>query len=397
MVSSYRVVYITESIPASRNTTRYQRVSSLSTQFQLTVLCFNSNVPRQALGNTNVTCFPLTKILGKYALGQLSFMVWCMYILMHLRRIGQGPRIVITSFDLYALLVGFLTKRLLTTKWVADIYDMPDLPLETSSIESSFVLRIQRLLFLVPLYLVRKTMKMADLVLCTLDPSALSDYDIPPNRLIYLTNGVDLNAITNLPSLTPTDGKRYVVWVGHISRIRGLNLVIRAASILKDHFNEINWILVGPIPTRELEWFNHQSTSIGVATKLKLIGEVSHECALTWIAKADVCILPFPRTKATDYIYPIKLFEYMSVGKPIVASRLRGVARVIHSGYNGILVDPDDAFALAKAVETLVKDDQLRRTLGRNALASVAAYDWKNINGKVIKAMYLVLGVGEES
>jgi glycosyltransferase involved in cell wall biosynthesis len=68
---------------------------------------------------------------------------------------------------------------------------------------------------------------------------------------------------------------------------------------------------------------------------------------------------------------PLTLFEAMALGKPIIASRIPGIAEVLESGGAGVLVPPGDAAALANAITSLVADLARREALGRTALEVV--------------------------
>jgi glycosyltransferase involved in cell wall biosynthesis len=101
----------------------------------------------------------------------------------------------------------------------------------------------------------------------------------------------------------------------------------------------------------------------------------------------DVCALPFPWTEHFAYAAsPLKLFEYMASGTPLVASDLPAIAEVIHDGENGLLVPPGDASALADALRRLRDDSLLGERLARRAAEDVKAYSW-NVRARKILDM----------
>jgi glycosyltransferase involved in cell wall biosynthesis len=114
---------------------------------------------------------------------------------------------------------------------------------------------------------------------------------------------------------------------------------------------------------------------------------VPHEEALREIESADVCVLPLTDTVENyNYTLPIKLFEYLALGRPTVASNLVGVRQVITDRENGILIRPDDADAMAKAVTELARDPDLKQRLEQNARASIEQYDWTRVHERVLAA-----------
>jgi glycosyltransferase involved in cell wall biosynthesis len=90
---------------------------------------------------------------------------------------------------------------------------------------------------------------------------------------------------------------------------------------------------------------------------------------------ADALVAPYT-TNARDYLSPLKLFEYMAAGRPIVASNLDILREVLDDGSNALLVPPEDASALAEALSTVLKDDELAATLSATARSDADQYTW---------------------
>jgi len=91
--------------------------------------------------------------------------------------------------------------------------------------------------------------------------------------------------------------------------------------------------------------------------------------------------------KETDYIYPVKVFEYLAMAKPVIATNLKGVSQIVKHEGNGLLIEPDDPEAMAKAILRIYQDEKLREKLRRNARKSVLQYDWDIINEKIDNAL----------
>jgi len=77
-----------------------------------------------------------------------------------------------------------------------------------------------------------------------------------------------------------------------------------------------------------------------------------------------------------EYTSPLKLFEYMAAGRPIVASDLPSLREVLSHSHNAWLVPPDDPAALAGALCTVRDDPALGSRLAAQASADIAAYTW---------------------
>ncbi|PJF33205.1 MAG: hypothetical protein CUN49_19155, partial [Candidatus Thermofonsia Clade 1 bacterium] len=91
----------------------------------------------------------------------------------------------------------------------------------------------------------------------------------------------------------------------------------------------------------------------------------------------DVCALPLPFTEHfAYYASPLKLFEYMCVGKAILASELPAIAEVVQHEETALLCPPEDRDAFSAALTRLFEDAPLRARLGEAARARSADYTW---------------------
>ena len=75
---------------------------------------------------------------------------------------------------------------------------------------------------------------------------------------------------------------------------------------------------------------------------------------------------------------PLKIFEYMSAGKPIVSSKLNVLKEVLTHNYNALLVKPDDVEEWIKSIKLLCDDEKLRQKIGNQALIDFNnKYKWE--------------------
>jgi len=95
------------------------------------------------------------------------------------------------------------------------------------------------------------------------------------------------------------------------------------------------------------------------------------------LAEADVLVLPNPRSAISNaFTSPLKLFEYMGSGRPIVASDLPSLREVLRDGENALLVEPGNPQALVAAIDRIKKDAALGGRLAGQALQDVQAFTW---------------------
>lgn len=92
---------------------------------------------------------------------------------------------------------------------------------------------------------------------------------------------------------------------------------------------------------------------------------------------AAVLALPNPASAiSTRYTSPLKLFEYLAAGRPIVASDLPSIREVVHDGVTALLVAPGDPEALAAAISRLLHDPELAGRLAKAAVELAPEYSW---------------------
>ena len=98
-----------------------------------------------------------------------------------------------------------------------------------------------------------------------------------------------------------------------------------------------------------------------------------------WMRTCDVVTIPWPWNEfSAYYTSPMKLFEYMAVGTPIVASDLPSLREILTDGKNAVLVAPGDAKALAIGIAQLLDDSTLRGRLVQRASQDVRQYTWES-------------------
>jgi glycosyltransferase involved in cell wall biosynthesis len=118
-------------------------------------------------------------------------------------------------------------------------------------------------------------------------------------------------------------------------------------------------------------------------------GRVPHTRVPAYLDACDILVCPHIASPDGSEFFgsPTKLFEYMAVARPVVASRLGQIADVIVDGENGLLVEPGNADDLARAISRLASDRALRARLGAAARRTVVEnYTWRQNAARVFDA-----------
>lgn len=132
-------------------------------------------------------------------------------------------------------------------------------------------------------------------------------------------------------------------------------------------------------PAESVETLRGRLEAVGLPPDLILYaGQVPAAEVPGYLRAFDVCAMPFPWTEHfAYYASPMKLFEYMASGSPLVASDLPSTAEIVRDGQNGLLVPPGDAPALAGALRRLRDDPALASRLAARAAEDVRATTWE--------------------
>ena len=131
----------------------------------------------------------------------------------------------------------------------------------------------------------------------------------------------------------------------------------------------------------------------GLESQIDAAGWVPFEQIAESLSSADIALAvlqPIPRYVAA---LPVKLFEYMACGLPVVISDFPAVRQVVAGSDCGILVDPADVEAVSQAIEALIADPDLAQRLGENGrIAFNTRYNWQVLEPILFRVYADLLG-----
>jgi len=160
-----------------------------------------------------------------------------------------------------------------------------------------------------------------------------------------------------------------ILCVARLARHKGVDVVLEALAQLRREGIEAELRIAGD--GEERANLQRLATELGVAGCVTFLGEVHHDRVSELWDDAEVGVLA-SRTEGL----PLSLVEAMAHGRAIVATRAGGIPELIRHEENGLLVDPDDASALANALRSLAEDAILRERFGTAARRSFERGEW---------------------
>jgi len=207
-----------------------------------------------------------------------------------------------------------------------------------------------------------------------------------PLRTVVIPNGVDVSRFH--PAVESDVGQRlngrFVMgFVGSLQRWHGIEILVQVIRTLLRRSDDYRLLIVGDGVLRS--WLESQVEALGLDKAVTLTGPVPHDRVPGLIRRMDVALAPYPLLE-NFYFSPLKLFEYMAVGTPVVGSRIGQIQEVVRDGETGLLVPPGDPQALVDQIERLRRDQNLREELGRAAALQARNYTWER-NARQVAAI----------
>jgi len=198
---------------------------------------------------------------------------------------------------------------------------------------------------------------------------------------VVIHNYPDLEMLPS-PSTRRGGGERVLVYVGGISKLRGAIEMVRALEYLNPSW-DVRLDLVGKFEPPELE---QELQALPGYRRVRFLGWMQPQDVYAHLAKVDiglVCLHPEPRYMVG---WPVKLFEYMAAGLPVVASNFPLWKEIVEGNRCGITVDPLDPKAIAQAVEYLLAHPEEARRMGENGRRAVEEkYNWGKEAEKLVR------------
>jgi glycosyltransferase involved in cell wall biosynthesis len=170
-----------------------------------------------------------------------------------------------------------------------------------------------------------------------------------------------------------------VGWAGIIREWHGLELLLQALRLVP----AAHLLIIGDGSARAA--IERKAADLEVRDRLVITGRVPHEEMPDHLAALDIGVVADEKTGVAS---PMKLLEYMAMGRAVIAPRADNIRDLVTDGVDGLLFTPGDASDLAAAVSRLTHDPSLRRSLGDAARAKVVRErNWRGIAEDVLSAI----------
>jgi len=207
--------------------------------------------------------------------------------------------------------------------------------------------------------------------------SYFAGYGVQPSQLHVVSNGADPERFSPLISGAGVRqryglaGEPVVGFIGSFSTWHGIHNLAKLMSELHERVPHVKFLLVGTGGRRKV-WLEQFVRQHGLESAVVFAGYVDYQEMPEHLAAMDVVVAPYPNLPFF-YYSPVKIFEYMAAGKPVVTTAIGQIAEIVNDGVNGCLCPPDDLRCMVEKIVGLVKEPRKRQRLGKAARATVAA------------------------
>jgi glycosyltransferase involved in cell wall biosynthesis len=189
------------------------------------------------------------------------------------------------------------------------------------------------------------------------------------------------------PSLPAPPGTFTVGFAGSMKPWHGLGTLLESFARLHGTNPQSRLLLVGDGAGREP--LAAEASSRGLGAAVHCTGAVAPGDVPGLLASMDVGVAPYPNS-ANFYFSPLKVYEYMAAARPVVASRVGQLEKLIEPEVTGLLVAPGDVAALAAGLERIRREPELGLRLGQAARAQVLRnHTWGGAVQRILELAHL--------
>ena len=205
----------------------------------------------------------------------------------------------------------------------------------------------------------------------------------PEDRIVYVPNGVDrdrfanvdLRRVQDLRRELGLDNQKVIAYVGSMSLVNHpVDLLLEAFAVVRRRCDDAVLLLVGG--GQDYDFLRRRAEELGLGEFAIFVGRVKPEAVPYYLAMADVSTDPVYDDVVARARCPLKLFESLAVGTPVVTGDVGDRRNILADGEAGLLVKAGDAQALAEGILAILEDRDLAHAAREAALRLRERYYW---------------------
>jgi len=239
-------------------------------------------------------------------------------------------------------------------------------------------------------FIEKKVFKRADIIITITNyfkKLIINTYKINPDKILVLPNAIDPERFKLDPKkkITKSDLRiknKYIIgMVGAFVPWHGLDFLIKGIHDLLSKL-DVHILLVGDGPVRsEIEAL---SKKLDIEKFITFTGFMDSKLVPYYIDLMDICVMP----NSNKHGSPVKVLEYMAMGKPVLVPRYEPIEEIVTDGEEGLFFTPLDRKAFRTQLCCLIQDESLRKSMGEKAKKKAFKnFTWFNNAKKVIEKL----------
>lgn len=191
-----------------------------------------------------------------------------------------------------------------------------------------------------------------------------------------------LNLVVGVPIVT------YVGQLSTLGESKGLEVLLDAFARLQQSHVTARLLIVGG-SRADIALYQQIADRLGIHESVQFAGFQPHNTIPLYLRASDVLVMPFPWTEHyAHFMSPLKLFEYMAAGKPIVTTDLPSVREIVGDS-DVVYSRPDDAVSLARAIIHVLGHPDEARIYAERVAVLAEQYTWKSRAHRLLRVLFL--------
>jgi glycosyltransferase involved in cell wall biosynthesis len=216
------------------------------------------------------------------------------------------------------------------------------------------------------------------------------DYGVLRNKIVMIPNGANTNSFKPMDiikvrkALGLSQRDYYVCWVGVMWQAQHVDCLINSVPLILKELPNTKFLIVGHGVMKQ--YLISLVEQLGVSDKVIFTGVVPYQKVPLYINASDVCVAPAARNFRNDRsgVSSLKLYEYMACGKPVIVDDIEGASQDVADSGSGFVVNTRNRDEMARAIITLLRNEQLRKEMGKRARKiTVEKHSWAKIAERV--------------
>jgi D-inositol-3-phosphate glycosyltransferase len=219
-------------------------------------------------------------------------------------------------------------------------------------------------------------------------------YGVPAEKISVIPCGVDPSLFsprnaTQAKTHLGLPDKRYILFVGRIDPVKGIDTLLRAMKLVKGNphaLQDVHLLIIGgdldhtdAATDSEINKLKRLTGTLGIKDMVTFLGAQRQDQLPYFFAAADMCILP-----SRYESFGMVALEAMACGTPVIASKVGGLASFIQNEMSGLLIPEGDEVSLAEKILLLLTDTSFKDTLGREARNRALEFSWPVVTQQVL-------------